>query len=230
MFERTELLFGENNMNILFNAKVLVIGVGGVGGYCVESLVRCGIKNIGLIDYDTVDITNKNRQLIALDSTIGMKKIDAFKHRINDINSECFVKCYDVFLNKDNIPHIIQGYDYVIDACDTISTKFEIIKYCKKNNIKFISSMGTGKRVDPLKLTIKDLSKTSYDPLAKKLRKIVRDEKIKGKITVLCSEEEPHKINSKIIGSNSFVPACAGLIITSYVIRDIIGDFSEKNK
>lgn len=221
MLERLEILVGKENVNKIKSKNIAVIGIGGVGGYVVESLVRSGVENITIIDYDKIDVTNKNRQIIALDSTIGMKKVDAFEERIKSINFNCKVKKLDYFLDESNID-ILNGYDYVIDSCDSILTKFEIIKYCLDNNICFISCMGTGKRLNPSLLNITDLMKTEYDPLAKRLRKMVRDAKINKKIPVVCSTEVPRKQDTNVIGSNSFVPATAGLLITSYIVNDII--------
>lgn len=221
MLERLEILVGKENVNKIKSKNIAVIGIGGVGGYVVESLVRSGVENITIIDYDKIDVTNKNRQIIALDSTIGMKKVDAIEERIKSINFNCKVKKIDCFLDESNID-ILNGYDYVIDSCDSILTKFEIIKYCLDNNICFISCMGTGKRLNPSLLNITDLMKTEYDPLAKRLRKMVRDAKIKKKIPVVCSTEVPRKQDTNVIGSNSFVPATAGLLITSYIVNDII--------
>lgn len=224
MFQRLEKIIGNSSLELIHNTSVMVIGIGGVGGYVVEGLIRSGIKNIILVDFDTVDITNKNRQIIALDSTIGMKKVDVMKNRILDINKECNVITIDNFLNSENTSDIINKYhpDYVVDACDTMTTKKEIIASCLKYNIKFISSMGTGNKLNPRCLKISDLSKTNYDPLAKILRKWVKDEKIKGKIPVLWSNEIPIKTHDRTPGSTSFVPSSAGLMIASYIINDII--------
>ena len=224
MFQRLEKIIGNSSLELIHNTSVMVIGIGGVGGYVVEGLIRSGIKNIILVDFDTVDITNKNRQIIALDSTIGMKKVDVMKNRILDINKECNVIIIDNFLNSENTSDIINKYqpDYVVDACDTMTTKKEIIASCLKYNIKFISSMGTGNKLNPRRLKISDLSKTNYDPLAKILRKWVKDEKIKGKIPVLWSDEIPIKTHDRTPGSTSFVPSSAGLMIASYIINDII--------
>ena len=224
MFERFEKIIGRENIDKINNTTVMVIGIGGVGGYTVEALVRSGIKKIIIIDSDTIDITNKNRQIIALDSTLGRKKVDGMKERILDINNECKVEALDIFLDISNTNKIINKYkpDYVIDACDTITTKKEIIISCIENNIKLISSMGTGNKLDPTKLKISDIRKTSYDPLAKIIRKWVSDEKIKAKINVLWSDEKPIETHDRTPGSSSFVPSTAGLIIASYVINDII--------
>lgn len=224
MFDRFEKIIGKENIEKINNTTVMIIGIGGVGGYTVEGLVRSGIKKLIIIDSDIVDITNKNRQIIALDSTLGMKKVDVMKDRILDINSECEVATLDIFLDSSNTNDIISKYmpDYVVDACDTTTTKKEIITSCIKNNIKLISSMGTGNKLDPTKLKISDIRKTSYDPLAKIIRKWVNDEKIKEKIPVLWSDEKPIEIHDRVPGSSSFVPSAAGLIIASYIINDII--------
>lgn len=224
MFQRLEKIIGSKSLNKIQDTSIMVIGIGGVGGYVVEALIRSGIQNIILVDFDTVDVTNKNRQIIALDSTIGMKKVDVMKKRIQDINKECNVVTVDAFLDSENTRKIIEKYnpDYVVDACDTITTKKEIITSCLKYKINFISSMGTGNKLDPKHLQISELTKTNYDPLAKILRKWVKDEKIKGKIPVLWSDEIPIKTHDRTPGSTSFVPSSAGLMIASYIINDII--------
>lgn len=222
MFDRLELLLGKENLEILKNKKILIIGLGGVGGYVVESLVRSGIENITLVDYDKVDITNINRQIIALNSNIGKYKTELFKERILDINPNCKVTIKNIFLTEENIEEIIDDFDFVIDACDTVNTKKAIIKICIKKNIKFISSMGTGNKIDPSKLEIVDIRKTSYDPLAKIIRKFIREEHINEKIMVLTSSEQPIKSNISTIPSAIFVPASAGLLIGSYVIKELL--------
>lgn len=225
MFERLDLLIGKNNREKLHTKTVVIIGVGGVGGYVVESLARSGVGHLVLVDYDVVDITNKNRQLIAMDSTIGMKKVEVLKGRIFDINPNCQVDIHDTFLTEDNLS-LLDNYkiDYLVDACDTVTTKKAIINKCLNNNILFISSMGTGKRLDPSMLEITTLDKTSYDPIAKILRKYVKDNKINKKIKVLYSKEQPKKIESSIVASASFVPNSAGLLIGSYIVREFIKD------
>ncbi len=226
MFSRLEKIIGNKNLTKIKNTSVMVVGVGGVGGYIVESLVRSGIENIIIIDHDVVDVTNKNRQIIALDSTIGSKKVEVLKDRILDINNNANVVALDTFLDNSNIEEIILKYkpDYVVDACDTIMTKKALISSCIKHNIFIISSMGTGNKLDPSKLQISDIRKTNYDPLARILRKWVKDEKINDKITVLWSSEKPIKTHDRTPGSTSFVPSSAGLLITSYIIRTIIKD------
>lgn len=224
-FERLILQIGEKNVEKIKSTSVAIIGLGGVGGYALESIIRSGIGTITIIDNDTIDITNLNRQLITTHDNIGKYKVDVWEERIKTINPN--IKIYKIkeFITKDNLNLIFQHkIDYFIDACDTISTKKEIIKECVKRNIKVISSMGTGNKLDPSKLEIVDIRKTSYDPIAKIIRKMVKDEHITKKIPVICSREQPIKTNSKTISSNSFVPATAGLLCTSYIINDVIGD------
>lgn len=222
-FQRLELLIEKENLELLNKTTVLVIGIGGVGGYVVESLARTNIGKIILVDYDLVDTTNINRQIIALNSTVGAKKTDLFKDRIKDINPNCKVVVYDMFLNKDNINEVFtEKIDYVVDCCDTVSTKYEIIRKCLEKNIKIVSSMGTGNKIDVTKLEIVDIKNTINDPLARIIRKFVKEEFPNKKLTVLSSKELPKKIKSKTIASISFVPATAGLLIASFIIKDII--------
>ena len=227
MFDRLERLIGKENLNKLHAKTVAVIGVGGVGGYVVETLIRNGIENIIIVDADTIDITNKNRQIIALDSSLNMKKVDAFEKRINDINPKCNVTKYDIFLNEETKKILFNNkIDYLVDSCDTVTTKIMLIRECLNRNIKFISSMGTGNKFDPTKLKIMDLKKTSYDPLAKRIRKFVVDNKlnIKDDITVLSSTEMPVKTGIRTPASYSVVPNTAGILIADYILKDILND------
>ena len=219
-FERLEKLVGKENYEKIKDITVLIIGLGGVGGYVCESLARCNIKKMILVDYDKIDKTNINRQIIALKSTVGMKKTDLFKKRINDI-SETEVDVIDEKITLDNIEILFkEKVDYIVDACDTIEIKKEIIRQCLKKKIKFISSMGTANKMMIEKLIITDIRKTSYDPIAKVIRKMVKEENIKEKIMVLSSEEMP--VKTGILASNSFVPPAAGLMIGNYIVRDVI--------
>lgn len=223
-FSRLELLIG-NKIKDIYNKTVLVVGVGGVGGYAVEALVRAGIGTIIIVDNDIVDISNLNRQVISLHSNIGLLKVDVCEKRILDINPACKVIKKPIYLTKENTINLFEDkIDYVVDACDTIEVKKTLIKICNSKNIKLISSMGTGKKMDPTKLEIIDIRKTSYDPIAKILRKMVKDERINNKVMVVCSKEEPKKIEGKTIGSTPFVPATAGLLCASFIINDIVGD------
>ena len=227
MFNRLELIIG-NKIELIKNKCVLIIGLGGVGGYALESIVRSGVEKVIIVDYDTIDKTNLNRQIISLSNNIGLKKVDVAYERIKQINKNCEVIKIDSLITPENIDMLFkEKVDYVIDACDTVETKKELIRQCIKRKIKLISSMGTGNKLDPTKLEITDIRKTSYDPLSRKLRKMVKDEKIKEKIMVVSSTEQPIKTNDATIGSTSFVPAIAGLLCASYVINDIVGDINE---
>lgn len=220
-FARLELLVGEKISKIK-NLKVLIIGVGGVGGYAAESLARCGVSNITIVDYDRIDITNINRQIIALHSTIGKKKVDVLSTRIKDINPNCQVKTYDLFIDSSNIQLIFDAdYDYILDCCDTIKSKELIIREAVKRKIKIISSMGAGFKLDPSKISIAKLKNTSYDKIASILRKNLKDQKECLEIPVVYSTESVFK-HEKIIGSNSFIPSMFGLFMTSYIINDIV--------
>ncbi len=222
-FDRLEKIVDVEKIKKIQNNSVLVLGIGGVGGYVVESLVRSGIGKIIIVDKDIVDETNINRQIIALTSTIGKSKVDAFEERIHDINPNCKVIKINSFINKENIELLFKkNIDYLVDACDTMSTKILVIEECLRRKIKFISSMGTGNKFHPELLEITDIRKTINDPIAKIIRKYVKDNKINDKIMVLSSREVPVHINDRIVGSTSFVPPSAGLLIASYIINDII--------
>ena len=222
-FDRLIKMIGEEKVSSLSKKTVLVLGCGGVGGYVVEGLVRSGIGSIVLVDFDKVDETNINRQIIALDSTIGKKKVDVLEKRILDINPNCNVTKIDQFILEDNISILFQNkIDYLVDACDTMSTKKQVILECLKRKIPFISSMGTGNKLDPSCLQIVDIRKTQNDPLARILRKFVKDNKISSKIMVLSSTEVPVKTGDRTPGSSSFVPSSAGLMIASYIVREFI--------
>lgn len=223
MFERLEKIVGSNNIDKLNSKTVAVIGLGGVGSYAVEMLARNNIGKIILVDFDDIDISNINRQIEALHSTIGSKKADELNKRIKDINPNLEVVIIDKFINQDNINLIFdKNIDYIIDACDTINTKKCIILECINRKIKFISCMGTGNKLDPSLLSITTLDKTNYDKLAKFLRKWAKDNKIDKKIRVVSSTEKPITTSDKTLGSCSLVPATAGILCASFVINDII--------
>lgn len=221
-FERLRALIPDK-FDLIKTKKVLVVGLGGVGGYAVEALVRSGISDITIVDYDVVDITNINRQIIALHSTIGKYKTEVFRNRINDINPDCSVTVKNMKIDDNNINSLFEkDYDYVVDACDTISVKKELIRICLRKNIKLISSMGTAKKLDPTKLEIVDVRKTSYDPIAKIIRKMVKEEKISKKVWVISSTEKPVDTKDNVLGSTAFVPSTAGLLCAKFIINDII--------
>lgn len=222
-FERLKKVVGVDNLELLGTKSVLVLGCGGVGGYVVEALVRSGIGELILVDYDVVEETNINRQIIALNSTVGKFKIDLLEERIKDINSNCNVIKIGKFINQDNYLELFNNkIDYFVDCCDTVIVKKLVIKECLENDIPFISSMGTGNKLDPSKLEITDIRKTVNDPLARILRKFVKDEKINKKVMVLSSSELPVKTGDRTPGSTAFVPASAGLLIASYIVREFI--------
>lgn len=222
-FSRLEKLIGEEKLINLSKKSVLILGVGGVGGYVAESLARSGIGTLILVDFDTVDESNINRQIIALDSTIGLKKVDVLEKRIKEINSDINVIKIDKFIDSENYTLLFDyEIDYFVDACDTVSTKKSVIKYCLDNNINFITSMGTGNKFDPSKLEIVDIRKTVNDPLARIIRKFVKDLKTNKKVMVCTSSELPIKTGDRTPGSTAFVPSSAGLFIGSYIIRQFL--------
>ena len=223
MFERVISFVGKDNFEKIKEKTVLVVGLGGVGGYAVESLIRSGINNIILIDFDKIDESNLNRQIITNNNNIGQYKTDVMKERILSINPECNVSLHNIFLDKDSIS-ILDNYqiDYIVDACDSVQAKKLLIDYSLDKDIKFISSMGTANKIDPTKLSITDIRKTSYDPLAKILRKYVIDKKINKKVMVVSSTEQP--IRTDILSSLMFVPASAGILCAKYIISDIINN------
>lgn len=218
-FVRWESMIGKEAFMKLENASVLVIGLGGVGGICAEMLARSGVGRLILVDPDTIDLSNLNRQLIALHSTIGDKKVRAFQKRILDINPRCDVLIKDLFYDdstKDEVWY--EKIDFVIDACDTIDSKKSIIKECLLQHIPFISCMGTGRKMDPSLLHIVELEKTSVDPIARILRKWKKEEGINEKIMVLSSLEIPKKQEGDFIPSNCFVPSVAGILLARYAV------------
>lgn len=220
MFRREELLIGDKITNI-HNAKIIVFGIGGVGGYAVEMLVRSGILNITLVDFDVVDVSNKNRQIIATDSTIGKFKVLAMKERILDINPDCNVTVINKKLTNDNINDFnLLEYDYIIDAIDMITSKISLIKFAHDNNISIISSMGVGNRYEIPNFEIVDINKTYNDGLAKVLRKKLRENGVNKHNVVFCKNES--KPNGETIGSIAYYPAIAGTLLASFVINDLI--------
>lgn len=222
--ERLESQIGKENIEKLNDSTVLIIGLGGVGGYALETIVRSGIQNLIIVDADVIESSNLNRQLISLHSNIGDKKVDAFEKRILDINPNAKIIKIDKFITEENIDLLFKNkIDYLIDACDTISTKKIIIKECIKRNIPMISCMGMGRKLDISKVKIQDIRQTSYDPIAKTIRKMVNEERIKEKIMVVSSTEQPIQNTKEHISSNSFVPAIAGINCASYIIHLIIG-------
>ena len=225
-FSRTELLIGKENVKKLQNSKVAIFGIGGVGSYVVEALARAGIGDFILIDKDSVDITNLNRQIIATHSSIGKPKVEIAKQRIIDINPNAKIEIFQEFFMQKSKDLFDKSVDYVIDAIDTVTAKIELVIRAKEHNIPIISCMGTGNKLDPTKFEVTDIYKTSICPLAKIMRKELKKREIES-LKVVYSKEKPIKQNNicnekKVPASISFVPSVAGLIIAGEVIKDLI--------
>lgn len=226
-FSRTELLIGKEAVHKLNESKVAIFGIGGVGSYVVEALVRSGVQKFVLIDADKVSITNLNRQLIATLDTIGKYKVEVAKERILSINPEAKVEIYKEFFTKDSKIIIDKSIDYIVDSVDTVATKIYLAQIANNLQIPIISSMGTGNKLDPTRFEVSDISKTSVCPLAKVMRKELKNRGIKN-LKVVYSKEEPRKqhfdnnLRKQTTASISFVPSVAGLIIAGEVIKDII--------
>lgn len=220
-FLRTEKLIGSENVKKLNNSKVIVFGVGGVGSYAAEAISRAGVGTVTIVDNDTVSLSNINRQLPALHSTVGKKKVDVMKKRILDINPWATVSAIDEFFSAENAQQFnIPEYDYVLDCIDSVPSKIFLIKLASENNVPIISAMGTGNKLCPEKLEIADISETCYCPLARSVRTKLKKEGIEH-LTVVYSKELP-VVNEGVPASISFVPSAAGLLMASKVIKDLI--------
>lgn len=222
--ERSALLLGNEALEILKNKTVLVVGIGGVGSFCVEALARTGIGHLILVDKDKVESSNINRQLLATTETIDQVKVIVMKKRIQTLNPECKVDMYDCFYDCSMDEKIFsQRIDFVIDCIDSIKSKQDLAMACIQRDIPFLSSMGTARRLDPSKLEIMELEKTSYDPIAKRMRNWKRKNKIRNKIWVVCSTEPPRPVEAgKPLPSMIFVPASAGLLLASECVKKLI--------
>lgn len=225
-FERERMLIGEEALARLGKARVALFGVGGVGSAAAEALARGGVGNIDLIDNDTVNITNINRQLCALDSTVGQLKAEAVAHRLRDISPEINIRVFPMFFMPD-VDFDFSGYDYIIDAIDTVTAKIEIVQRAKMAGVPVISCMGTGNKLDPTALTVEDLSKTTVCPLARVMRRELKQRGVTH-LKVVYSKEEPIKSETQqgvkpTPASISFVPPVAGFIAAGEAIRDMIG-------
>ena len=230
LFSRSELIYGKEAMDKLSKCHVAIFGVGGVGGYVAESLARTGIGKFTFIDNDTVNLSNFNRQIVANKETLGKYKVDAMKERILSINDKAVVEVKKMFVLPENIGEIdFNQFDYIVDAIDTVKAKLAIIKKANELNIPMISSMGAGNKLNPMGFVVSDISKTEYDPLAKKIRLELRKLGIK-KLKVVFSKERPVELKEQqfnenkkpIPGSNAFVPSACGLLIGSEVINDLL--------
>ncbi len=244
-FSRTELLIGSEKLEKLKNSKVVVLGIGGVGSYCVEALARSGVSKLVLVDDDDVCLTNINRQVHAVKGTIGKNKVEVMKERILSINPEIEVTCHHTFVDKDNVGTVVPlDADFVVDAIDTVTAKIATVLFCQENNIDLITCLGTGNKFHPEMFEITDIYKTSVCPLAKVMRYELKKRRVK-KLTVLYSKEIPVKpktddvvsckegcvctgdnkkctIRRQIPGSMSYVPPVAGFIIASHVVNKIL--------
>ena len=221
-FQRTRMLIGEEALMGLMGAKILVFGVGGVGGYVCEALARAGVGRIDVVDKDVVDITNINRQIIATTDTVGLPKVEVCKARMESINPEIRCEAKKLFFLPENSEEFdFAKYDYIVDAVDNVTAKIEIICKAKAAEVPVISSMGTGNKLDPAAFRIADIEKTKVCPLAKVVRKELRNRGVRG-VKVLYSEEEPRKSGNRTPASISFVPSVAGLMIAGEVIKDLI--------
>lgn len=226
---RTGLIVGEDGLDKLKNANVIVFGVGGVGSFACEAIVRAGVGNITIVDFDDVDITNINRQIPALHSTVGRYKVEVMKERLLDINPDLNIKAIKKLYNAETSDEILtEDYDYVIDAIDMVTSKIKLIETCKEKGLNIISSMGMGNKLDPTKIVVTDIHKTHTCPLAKVMRKELKDRRIK-KLKVVYSEEQPQELKKKVMngrkvtpGSVSFVPSVGGLTIASVVVNDLL--------
>lgn len=218
MFDRILPLLGEENFKKIQNSKILIVGIGGVGGIALEALVRSGFKYITIIDYDVFEVSNLNRQIISTYNSIGKNKVIVAKEKMESINKDVVINAINIFLDKNNIKDI-GTYDYIIDTCDTVETKLELYKYAKEKDIKIISSMGMGNRVDLNKIEITSLNRTINDPLAKKIRYLCKKKNIETNIKVIASQELP--IISTNIYSIFTVTNTAGIMIANHVLNEI---------
>ena len=221
---RTEMLLGKKGIEKLSKARVAIFGIGGVGGYACEALARTGIGKIDLFDSDIVSQSNLNRQIIATIKTIGKLKVDVMKERLLEINPNLEVHTYPIFFSKENQnEYDFTNYTYIVDAIDTVDSKIALILKAQNEGINIISSMGTGNKLNPTKLEVADIYKIEVCPLAKKMRKELKQNGVK-KLKVVYSNEEPIKTGEKVPGSIMIVPATAGLIIAGEVIKEIINN------
>lgn len=221
MFERLIGLVGEEKLKEIERKKILLIGVGGVGSYALEALIRNGFYDITIVDFDIIDLSNLNRQLITDSTNIGKYKVDEAKKRALLINPNIKIQTINEKLNKENLRNLLnQNFDYIIDACDTLDVKFALMENSIHYSYKLISSMGTAKKIDPTKLEITTLDKTNNDPIARLLRNKVRKAHVNKKIYVVSSTEVPKQIN--MLGTANLVPSVAGLLCVSFIFNDII--------
>lgn len=253
-FSRTELLIGKEGLEILKNSHVAVFGLGGVGSYTVEALARAGIGKLTLVDFDEICLTNLNRQLIALRSTVGKPKVDLMASRVKEINDKCEVEAVKSFYTPENRDELLRNYTYVVDAIDTIDQKVDLVINCLQRNLPVVSCMGTGNKLDPTQFRVTDISKTHTDPLAKSIRVALRKAGYNKGLKCVFSPEPPVPLKEaegdcrkncicpnkgsqefhctmrrQIPGSISFIPSVAGLILAGVVINDLVAPILADN-
>ncbi len=220
---RLESLIGLDNIEKIKKLNVLILGLGGVGGYCIETLVRCGVEKVTLVDGDTIKPSNINRQIIATSKNNNKYKTKEWKKRIKLINPNAIINIINTHITEDNIEVLFSdNYDYIIDCCDTSKVKVLLVKMCHEKNIKLISSMGMANKMDPTKILISTLDKTNTDPLARKIRSELKgnEKEYMKDVKVVYSTEK--SINNTMLGSTAFVPSVAGIYITNVIISDVI--------
>lgn len=224
-FSRTRMLIADRGLEILAGARVAVFGLGGVGSFATEALVRCGVGDITLVDYDTVVCSNLNRQLIALESTLGRLKVEVMKERILDINPSARITLFPLRYNRETSDQIMfRTFDYVVDAIDSVGDKLLLLKTCWASGLAVISCMGTGNRIDPTLLTVGDIKDTRECPLARKIRRGLREAGIERGIKVVYSREKPRLLERHPgrVGSMALVPPVAGIIMAAEVVKDLL--------
>ncbi|HKL47282.1 MAG TPA: tRNA threonylcarbamoyladenosine dehydratase [Candidatus Izemoplasmatales bacterium] len=225
-FNRLENLIGHDKLEMLKDKKIIIFGLGGVGSFAAEALVRSGVGHLVVVDYDLVDETNINRQLIALESTIGHQKTSVFKRRAHDINSHAHVDIINEKVDENNIQTILDDtYDFALDCIDDVNGKIEIIRFCQAIEIPLIISMGFANKFHPEMIQMSSLKKTSVCPLAKAMRKKIRTSKLSLDIPCVYSQEKPSDVlDHSILGSTAFCPSSAGLMMAAYVINQLLGN------
>jgi len=225
-FDRLINMIGKEKFNLLKHKRVIVFGLGGVGSFAAEALARSGIQTLYVVDYDQIEITNLNRQLVALNSTIGEYKVDVFKKRALDINPKIKCVAYKVKADRDTIKEILdQGFDYVLDCVDDLSAKFELAKYCLDKNVNFLAAMGFANKFKPELIKVVKLNQTQVCPLAKVLRKKLKIAGYSLNFEVVYSDEKPAlTLNKEVLGSNAYIPSTAGLFMAAHVVNKMIGE------
>lgn len=222
IYTRTEMMLGKEGTDRLKTSRVAIFGVGGVGGFAAEAIARAGVGNITLIDPDKVSVTNKNRQIIALDSTIGMNKAEAMRERILDINPDACVRALPIFYSEENADKVdLSDFDYIVDAIDSVRSKIFLIEEAYKRGVRIICSMGAGNKLDPTRFRVSDIKKTTVDPLARAIRGELKKRGVDSLKVVFSDEPPTGERQAGKPGSISFVPSVVGIILAGEVIKDL---------